>query len=333
MLDPRQLAREIAAMSAARRGDGQSFQGTWRLISMERWRQDMVDMCGPGHVVFREGFGQLRFCAVQADLDCHHSTRDRKPHVEFSWSGRDDQRATSGRGWATLDAPDRLHGRIFFHRGDDSAFEAVRQELPAPAPTSGSASARADRRSVLRRLEQEDEVAAAQDIFVMELRRRAARSGPVALGWRGGGDTCPALWFEPQDIWAAFNEHEGRYWNGFGVGNPFEDPAARTLVVEVNPPRWGVDRRCAGAFLTGVGGLHLAHSGRVGGGRKGIGRESFLRAYTGPIVEVATTSTRTERLIHVTPLAAPDIVDRLAAFIRAVDSFKRQAVPPSSDAG
>lgn len=328
MLDPHQLARELAAMSAARHGDGQPFQGTWRLVSMERWRQDMVDMCGPGHALFREGFGQLRFCAVQADLDCRHSMRDARPYVEFSWSGRDDSRAASGRGWATLVAPDRLHGRVFIHRGDDSSFEAIRQELPADTATIP----RVTQPTVLRRLEQEDEVAAAQDIFLTELRRRAARSGSLALGWRGGGDTLPVLWFEPQGMWAAFNDLEGRYWNGFGIGNPFDDPSGRTLVVEVNPPRWGVDRRCAGAFLTGAGGLHLAHSGRVGGGRKGIGRESFLRSYTGPTVEVATTSTRTEHLIHVTPLAAPDIVDRLAAFVRAVDSFKRQAVPPSSDA-
>jgi hypothetical protein len=32
----------------------------------------------------------------------------------------------SGRGWAMLDDDDVLRGRLYIHRGDDSAFEAVR---------------------------------------------------------------------------------------------------------------------------------------------------------------------------------------------------------------
>lgn len=327
MLDPKGLMRELDAATAARHGDGQHVEGTWRITAMECWTQDMVDLCGPGHLSFRGGFGELRFCAVQADLDCRHSTRDGAPFVEFSWTGRDDRRPASGRGWATLDGPDRMLGRIFIHRGDESAFAAVRREVPDDARASPRLP------STLRRLEQEDEVATAQEILREELGRRATRAGPLALGWRGGGNTLPVLWFEAQGVWVAFNAYENRHWNGFGLGNPFEDHAARTLVVEVNPPRWGADRRCAGAFLTGPDGLHLAHTGRIGGGRKGIGREGFLRAYTGPIVEVACPAARPERMIHVAPLAARDLVDRIAAFVRAVDAFKRQVTGSEQDRG
>lgn len=41
----------------------------------------------------------------------------------------DDQHDMSGRGWAVL-RDNELHGMIFIHLGDDSSFEAVREEMP-----------------------------------------------------------------------------------------------------------------------------------------------------------------------------------------------------------
>jgi hypothetical protein len=63
---------------------------------------------------------------------------------------------TCGRGWAKLDADDRLRGRLFFHLGDDSAFTAMRERAVrkprAPRPCFGmtfvAACATADSRAI-----------------------------------------------------------------------------------------------------------------------------------------------------------------------------------------
>jgi len=51
--------------------------------------------------------------------------------VEFSWHGEDESDEALGRGWAILEKPDQLRGRIFIHHGDNSAFSAVKGVQPS----------------------------------------------------------------------------------------------------------------------------------------------------------------------------------------------------------
>lgn len=103
------------------------FAGRWRIVGMERWDADARDLGGPAFIEFaRDGTGEFRFVAVEASIDCRYGERDWLPLVEFSWHGWDDGTETSGRGWAVVGRDDVLRGRILIHRGDDSAFEAVR---------------------------------------------------------------------------------------------------------------------------------------------------------------------------------------------------------------
>lgn len=111
------------------------FAGRWRIVEMEVWGQDYVDIEVPGHVTFDdEQMGEFQFGAVRGWLDCRFEEREGVPRVEFSWEGANDADDACGRGWATVEG-DRLRGRLFIHRGDDSAFEAVRQPAgPGPVP-------------------------------------------------------------------------------------------------------------------------------------------------------------------------------------------------------
>jgi hypothetical protein len=107
----------------------QPFWGTWRIVEMEAWDRDACDLLGPAHFTFgRDGLGTFRFIAVEGDMDYRFGARDGKPLVEFSWSGHDENDPASGRGWAVVDS-DVLTGRIFIHRGDDSAFTAKRGDV------------------------------------------------------------------------------------------------------------------------------------------------------------------------------------------------------------
>jgi hypothetical protein len=98
------------------------FVGRWRIVWMEMWDQDFVDMEVPGHFPFEsEGRGNFQFGLVQGDMDC----RVGGGRVEFSWSGNDEMDEASGRGHARIEQGE-LVGRIFFHQGDDSGFRAIK---------------------------------------------------------------------------------------------------------------------------------------------------------------------------------------------------------------
>ncbi len=120
-----------SADSAAR----QPFVGRWRIREMELWTSGDLDLLGPAQLTLeRDGGGAMRFIAVDVRLDYRAVQRDGQPAIEFSFDGIDEGDRVSGRGWAML-RDDELHGRIFFHHGDDSAFAARRTAHMAPRPT------------------------------------------------------------------------------------------------------------------------------------------------------------------------------------------------------
>lgn len=114
---------------AGRRKTSPAFRGTWRITEMEVWDKDAIDLLGPAHFTFEENaLGNFRFIAVEGDVDCRFGKKDGKPLVAFSWNGADENDPACGRGWAIVDG-EKISGRIFIHRGDDSAFTAKRQNV------------------------------------------------------------------------------------------------------------------------------------------------------------------------------------------------------------
>ena len=107
-----------------------SLTGRWRIVAMELWDTDAIDLVAPGFIEFdSDQTGRFGFIAVQGWMDCREGTRDGRACVEFTWEGSDEGDPVSGRGWAVLADDGTLDGRIFFHLGDDSGFQAVRAEL------------------------------------------------------------------------------------------------------------------------------------------------------------------------------------------------------------
>ena len=100
-----------------------SFPHHWRIVWMSGWDQDYVDMEVPGHITFEaDKDGRFQFGLVQGQMDC----RWRGQSVDFSWHGFDENDEVSGRGDAEIKG-DELHGHLYFHMGDDTAFRAVTQ--------------------------------------------------------------------------------------------------------------------------------------------------------------------------------------------------------------
>lgn len=100
--------------------------GRWRIVEMELWDVEAIDLVGPGFIEFgSSGQGEFRFIVVHGFLDVRYDDSGDAPRAEFSWEGDDEGDPRSGRGWAAVAADGSLSGRIFFHNGDDSSFRAI----------------------------------------------------------------------------------------------------------------------------------------------------------------------------------------------------------------
>lgn len=86
------------------------------------WDKDFIDLVVPGHFTFHDkGRGKFQFGAVQGYIDYRIESWGDQERMEFSWEGSDEMDPVFGRGWAIIQG-DELHGRLYFHLGDDSGF-------------------------------------------------------------------------------------------------------------------------------------------------------------------------------------------------------------------
>lgn len=107
--------------------------GNWRIMGMEVWDADYIDMDVPAHITIRKDLtGEFQFGLVQGDIDGRVDAANGVFRLDFSWSGFDENDSMSGRGWMQVNG-DQAEGRIFIHLGDDSAFTAIRQGGEADA--------------------------------------------------------------------------------------------------------------------------------------------------------------------------------------------------------
>ena len=104
------------------------FSGKWRIVEMEVWDQDYIDMEVPGYIrIDSEGTGQFQFGLVAGDLDGREEIGGNATRFEFSWSGQDENDPACGRGWALIQEGE-LRGRFYLHLADDSAFRAIKSK-------------------------------------------------------------------------------------------------------------------------------------------------------------------------------------------------------------
>ena len=101
-----------------------AFVGRWRIIEMEMWDQDYVDLVVEGNFTFdNNGFGSFQFGVVVGEIDYKIEKVNNIERLEFSFEGQDEYDPVSGRGWATIEQ-ETLKGKIIFHAGDKSEFKA-----------------------------------------------------------------------------------------------------------------------------------------------------------------------------------------------------------------
>jgi hypothetical protein len=165
-------------------------------------------------------------------------------------------------------------------------------------------------------------IAAAQELLRKHLAAAATRKGYIHIGYQGGGDQYLTYSLARSSVWFACKRLPNRFWNAFGLGDPFK--GTPTIITEINPPLSGVRRSIAGAFAEDEQGfLYLVHRGNIGGGRKGIGKEAFLDAYSEPLQPLDEGGT-SSHVIVVGALEKRTIVADIERFTLRVQSIKDQ---------
>lgn len=150
------------------------------------------------------------------------------------------------------------------------------------------------------------------------------------LGWQGSSTSAKVYWHAKYSLWVAVDPEgfvENRYWNAFGIDDPNKTQTLG-ITCEINFPRDGINRRVAGAFAkNAVGNTIVLHSGKVGGGRAGIGKNAFSAAYgrqeKWAVVQWPGSDYSTEH-IAIGNVNDTQFIQEVAEFVHAVHTFKNE---------
>jgi hypothetical protein len=185
---------------------------------------------------------------------------------------------------------------------------------------------------MLKVVESEQAIRRYQRHFVRGFKPLTDEVIPVELGHPGASVRAKVAWSERLGIWffpRKIADH--RYWNAFGVGRP-EGGARIPIACEINFPFCGIDRRTGGAFAEdGAGRVFVVHRGKLGGGRKGVGKELFGNHYRGAW-EVLDDGGEETSIAVIGVLNSPRFARQIAQFVRKIARIKETAAARSAQA-
>lgn len=131
-------------------------------------------------------------------------------------------------------------------------------------------------------LEDRNKTRHSQALFIKSFEPFITARIPVRVGYSGGNFPDTVSYSSRLNIWVSTGiSMKNRYWNGFGIEKP-QEGAMIPITCEINFPKKGINRTIAGAFaIDDSGETIVLHRGKIGGGRKGIGKNLFENSYRG----------------------------------------------------
>lgn len=125
--------------------------------------------------------------------------------------------------------------------------------------------------------------------WMAKLEKFASEAIIARTGHKGNSFDKEVLYSKELDIWwdmGGFSEGKSgvRYWNAFGIGKPVPKRIAN-IICEINYPLEGINKRVAANWVQDGKDFLLVHSGKIGGGRKGVGKMGFIENYNGVFEE------------------------------------------------
>lgn len=185
---------------------------------------------------------------------------------------------------------------------------------------------------MLKVVENEPAIRRHQRQFVRGFKPLISEVVPVELGHPGASIRTRVAWSENLGIWFFSKKiADHRYWNAFGSGRP-EGGSHISITCEINFPLCGIDRRTGGAFAEdSAGSILVVHRGKLGGGRKGVGKGLFENHYRGAW-EVMDDGGEETSVAVIGVLNSSRFARQIAQFVRKIDRIKETAAARSAQA-
>ena len=149
------------------------------------------------------------------------------------------------------------------------------------------------------------------------------------LGHPGGASLANVFWSDRLGIWVFHEKAFGnRCGHAFGVEKPAKTSSV-PITCEINFPLHGIDRRMGGALAKDRDGqVFLVHRGKIGGGKKGVGKAFFEKYYRGAWAVMDDGNSETVVAL-VGALHSPRLARQVAQFVRKIGRIKELVLPSS----
>jgi hypothetical protein len=184
-----------------------------------------------------------------------------------------------------------------------------------------------DREPMLRVIEDETAIKRCHALFVRSFKSFKDEDILANIGHQGASSRMKVSWSGRLGLWSVSRRVAGNpHWNAFGLEKP-ERASHIPIVCEINFPLRGIDRRLGGAMAKDRSGrLFAVHRGKIGGGKKGIGKTLFEDLYRGAwaVMEDGDMDTA---VALIGELQSPRFARQAAQFVRKVDAIKNHISP------
>ncbi len=98
------------------------IQGEWRIVEMEVWDKDFLDLMGPARIAIdAKGQGEFSFGCVNGAFPAFGV----EAFLISRWAGNNEMDEASGEISIDLEPDGSLTGEICFDNGDESEFRAL----------------------------------------------------------------------------------------------------------------------------------------------------------------------------------------------------------------
>ena len=170
---------------------------------------------------------------------------------------------------------------------------------------------------VIEPITDESRISLCQDMLRLHLVDVSTELVESIIGAQHGSGRSPCLWFEKYHVWSA-SWHSGDYYlNSFGIQSPMEQ-SHLSVALQINPAYEGAPGKTAGGFAVDKNNrIYLIHTGKIGGGKKGIGPKAFWNKYKG-----LTTKLKKHResinVVVVAELGTTNFVQCIVEFVKFV---------------
>lgn len=176
-------------------------------------------------------------------------------------------------------------------------------------------------------IDSKEEISKAQRKLEETIRRDFKTKAEKNIGYPGG-TTFDAKVVTDGRYWYWSSDYDEKYipnprrLNWFGL---FRDNADLQISVEINTAYEGRNDQVAGFFArdNDTGSIYLLHSGRVGGGTRGVGKAAFLAWSNQRPIEVVDSSGGIREGVLVMPIEGVAASRSAVRYIDIIDRFKK----------